>query len=103
MKMDEEDAINEVKSEMVDLVVLILDFIFSVFLVMLFWNWFVAPLGVVKINFAWALGISLFVGLICDKANSLDSQKEKYNPSKSFYIKLFILLIGYISSFFVGG
>lgn len=102
MKMDEEDAINEVKSDMVDLVVLILDFIFSVFLVMLFWNWFVTPLGIVKINFAWALGLSLLVGLICDKVNSLDSQKEKYNPSKGFYIKIIILLIGYISSFFVG-
>ncbi|WP_323086399.1 hypothetical protein [Providencia alcalifaciens] len=101
--MDEEEkAINEIKSDMIDLTMLILDFIFSVFLVMWFWNWFVVPLGVVKINFAWALGLSLLVGLVGDQINS-NGKKEKYNPSRSFFIKLTVLLLGYFSSLFVGG
>lgn len=57
--------------------------LYTILLVMLFWNWFVVPLGVVKISFFWAMGLYLLVNMLLDGVNHFDFN-HKDEPLKDF-------------------
>lgn len=77
--------------------------LYTVLLVMLFWNWFVVPLGVVKISFFWAMGLYLLVNTLLDGVNHFDFA-HKDEPLKDFkgyrglIKRTMILIMGFLCS-----
>jgi len=60
------------------------------------WEWFIVPLGLIRIGFFHALGISILVALLTYEGTD-GSKKEWYEPLvKSLAITLFSWWFGYI-------
>ncbi|MDG4698844.1 hypothetical protein P7V44_21710 [Providencia sp. CRE-3FA-0001] len=80
---------------------LIINTLYSGLIFMLLWNWFVVPLGGVRINFLWAIGLlSLITISFNPKLDSLSKDKE-LDLSKGFAIRTLALFLGFLSSFAV--
>ncbi len=65
--------------------------------VMLMWNWFITPLGVISINYAHAMGITLLIGLLTHPIQAMKDEDE--NPAKVFGYSIglwLIVLMGWI-------
>lgn len=79
--------------------VLFVNFLYSALILNLLWNWFVTPLGFVKINLFWAIGLLLLAFIFDNYLNIKNNEKINLNIKMSFYIKTFVLLIGFLCSF----
>ena len=69
----------------------------KVFSVMLMWNWFIVPLGVISITYAHAMGITLLLGVLTHPIQAMKDDDE--NPAKVFGYSIglwLIVLMGWI-------
>ena len=75
MKMSYKD------NKIVQLLLSIVSLMLSGFVIMIGWNWYIHPLGVVTIGFVWALGIGLFVDFILYKEVLFKLQKDRLDKN----------------------
>jgi len=59
----------------------------SGYIIMVLWNWFIVPLGMIKLNFGMAVGIDVFLSMIFFPINTtltlIKTKVEERDPDKS--------------------
>ena len=78
------------------LVLLLTVFVQGVVLMNL-WNWFIAPLGVTKIGYWMAFGISLTLKVFIEK-----SSKDDDDEDEGLFVSFFGTIIGYLVIWGIG-
>lgn len=68
---------------------------------MFMWNWFITPLGVVKIGFWLSMGISLTISMFCGKNGKFEGEKIYEQFITQIFVFLMIWGIGAIIQLFV--
>ena len=84
-----------------DVIYGIINMLYSALILMLFWNWFVAPLGTVRINFLWAIGLLLLISVTTYSQLDIKSTLKDFDFSKGFLLRTVVLLIGFLCSYAV--
>ena len=80
-------------------------------IVMYFWNWFIVPLGLLKISFLHAVGISMLVGILTVDHERIKEISEKHRNTPLIEIissmisrlvgSLLLLSIGYLVHLYI--
>jgi membrane protein implicated in regulation of membrane protease activity len=93
------------------LMLVVLNVIYSGWVLSLLWLWFIVPLGVASINVPWAIGLLLIVRLLPvrnfprfdDEKNQVkDEFIKSLSRNKDISISITIILLsGYISNLFI--
>ena len=91
--------------ELLSYIVCILIFLWCGFVVMMLWNWFIVPIGLMRVNLAHALGIDCLVTFlvtlnpkkIADEASK--NIKDKF--TWGFVFPASMLLVGWIVRLFM--
>ena len=79
--------------------IMILSNIWRGYVVSVLWGWFAVPLGLPSVDIAWAIGISLTVGLLTYQYNGKNTKTEDdFGHALAFatIFPAFILMIGWI-------
>lgn len=92
---------NDDNKNVVALTVTFITTLYSGLIFMLFWNWFVSPLGVVKINFLWAMGLLLFISITFNPNLDKKSDNTDLDFLKGIMIRTIVLFLGFLCSYAV--
>ena len=63
---------------------------------MVMWQWFVVPLGVVRISMPWAIGLMVLGGLVDNRKSEEGSSSWLDRFFESAVIYVFVLTVGYL-------
>jgi hypothetical protein len=80
---------NENELSEIGVVLLIPAFFFNAFVIMMLWNWFVSPLGVMTIGMAHALGINVLVTHLT--SNGIQEQDITIKYLVKIYVRLVVV------------
>ena len=98
LSSEEEAHIQSLTTGLLLLPILVLAIFLNAYVILLFWNWFVVPLGLKPVGYWHALGLSLFVSFIrgADKEYPKNAQGWKRHCKGGYATLVFFGISGWL-------
>lgn len=85
---DDERVMTCIGAVFYTLVITVLSIIWNGYVLSVLWSWFIVPLGVVSITIAWAIGLSVVIGLF--KATVSNTSETSNNSADKSWTDILI-------------